>query len=90
MSADLLCVEDGASPEEVFDRLASARFTAAPVVRDGRLLGVMTRKGALRSTLYRPALDAAGRLMVAAAIGINGDPAAKAEPSPSPPASTCS
>jgi GMP reductase len=78
MSSDLLCVEDGASPEDVFDRLASARFTAAPVVRDGRLLGVMTRKGALRATLYRPALDGAGRLMVAAAIGINGDPAAKA------------
>ena len=78
MSADPLCVEDGASPEEVFDRLASARFTATPVVRDGRLLGVMTRKGALRSTLYRPAVDDQGRLMVAAAIGINGDPAAKA------------
>ena len=79
MSADPLCVEDGASPEEVFDRLASARFTATPVVRDGRLLGVMTRKGALRSTLYRPAVDREGRLMVAAAIGINGDPTAKAE-----------
>jgi IMP dehydrogenase len=39
----------------------------------------MTRKGALRSTLYEPAVDAEGRLMVAAAIGINGDPAAKAE-----------
>jgi len=78
MSADLLCVQDGATPEDVFERLASARFTAAPVVRDGRLLGVMTRKGALRATLYRPALDGEGRLMVAAAIGINGDPAAKA------------
>ena len=78
MSTDVLCVEDGTSPQEVFDRLASARFTAAPVVRDGRLLGVMTRKGALRATLYRPALDGDGRLMVAAAIGINGDPAKRA------------
>src|SRR5205823_1379903 len=43
------------------------------------LLGVMTRKGALRSTLYQPALDGEGRLMVAAAIGINGDPAGRAE-----------
>src|SRR5204862_182853 len=50
-----------------------------PVVRAGRLVGVMTRKGALRSTLYPPAVDADGRLMVAVAIGINGDPAAKAE-----------
>jgi len=78
MSTDVLCVEDGTSPQQVFDRLASARFTAAPVVRDGRLLGVMTRKGALRATLYRPALDGDGRLMVAAAIGINGDPAKRA------------
>jgi IMP dehydrogenase len=79
MSADLLCVEDGSPPEAVFERLESARFTAAPVVAHGRLVGVMTRKGALRSTIYRPALDAAGRLMVAVAIGINGDPVAKAE-----------
>ena len=79
MSSDLLTIEAGVPPETVFDRLASARFTAAPVVRDGRLVGVMTRKGALRSTLYAPALDRDGRLMVGAAIGINGDPTAKAE-----------
>ena len=45
---------------------------------DGRLVGVLTRTGALRSTLYTPALDAAGRLRVAAAVGVNGDVAAKA------------
>ena len=33
----------------------------------------MTRKHALRSTLYRPALDPEGRLMIGAAVGINGD-----------------
>ncbi len=32
----------------------------------------------LRATLYTPATDAAGRLQVAAAVGINGDVAAKA------------
>ena len=37
------------------------------------LVGVLTRTGALRSTLYQPALDAQGQLRVAAAIGINGD-----------------
>ncbi len=79
MSTDVLWVEDGSSPQDVFERLESARFTAVPVVRDGRLIGVMTRKGALRSSLYRPALDGDGRLMVAAAIGVNGDPGAKAE-----------
>ncbi|MEJ2578308.1 MAG: GuaB1 family IMP dehydrogenase-related protein [Kineosporiaceae bacterium] len=61
-----------------FDALHGARRRFAPVVRDGRLVGALTRTGALRSTIYRPAVDAAGRLRVAAAIGINGDVAAKA------------
>jgi IMP dehydrogenase len=39
----------------------------------------MTPKHALRSTLYRPALDAEGRLLVGAAVGINGDVAGRAE-----------
>ena len=38
----------------------------------------MTRRGALRSTIYTPALDAEGKLMVGAAVGINGDVAGKA------------
>ena len=50
------------------------RRALAPVVDDeGRLVGVVTRKGALRSTIYRPALDADGRLMLAVAVGINGE-----------------
>jgi IMP dehydrogenase len=39
----------------------------------------MTRKHALRSTLYRPALDPDGRLMIGAAVGINGDVAVRAQ-----------
>jgi IMP dehydrogenase len=35
--------------------------------------------GALRATLYTPALDSKGRLRIAAAVGINGDVAAKAK-----------
>jgi IMP dehydrogenase len=45
---------------------------------DGMLVGVLTRVGALRSTIYQPCVDDAGRLRVAAAIGVNGDVAAKA------------
>jgi IMP dehydrogenase len=62
-----------------FDRLHDARRRFAPVVRGGRLAGVLTRTGALRSTLYQPAVDASGRLRVAVAVGINGDVAGKAE-----------
>jgi IMP dehydrogenase len=62
-----------------FDVLHSARRRVAPVVRaDGTLLGVLTQIGALRSSIYSPAVDASGRLRVAAAIGINGDVAANA------------
>jgi IMP dehydrogenase len=42
------------------------------------LVGVLTRTAALRSALYRPTVDDAGRLRVAAALGVNGDVAAKA------------
>lgn len=45
----------------------------------GRLVGVLTRTGALRATLYRPAVDGAGRLRVGAAVGISGDVAARAD-----------
>jgi IMP dehydrogenase len=62
-----------------FGVLHEARRRFAPVVRDGRLVGVLTRTGALRSTIYQPALDAGGRLRVAAAVGINGDVRAKSD-----------
>ncbi len=52
----------------------------APVTSaDGLLTGVLTRKGALRSTIYTPNTDAEGQLKVAAAVGINGDVQGKAE-----------
>jgi IMP dehydrogenase len=48
-------------------------------VEGDQLVGLMTRKGALRSALYRPALNGDGVLLTAAAVGINGDVAGKAE-----------
>lgn len=64
----------------IFERLRQERRRVVPVVReDGTLVGVLTQTGALRSSIYSPALDTRGRLMVAAAIGINGDVAANAE-----------
>jgi IMP dehydrogenase len=49
------------------------RKLAPAVDAQGRLIGVVTRTGALRSTIYRPAVDALGRLRIAAAMGVNGD-----------------
>ncbi|NBS27910.1 MAG: GuaB1 family IMP dehydrogenase-related protein, partial [Actinobacteria bacterium] len=47
--------------------------------RNGKLAGCVTRKGALRSTIYKPAVDAQGRLIIGAAVGINSDPAKRAK-----------
>ena len=80
MSRDLVTVSHRSGLDGIHDQLTRLRISAAPVVDDdGRLVGIVTRKGALRSTIYRPAVDRDGRLMVAVAVGINGDPAAKAK-----------
>ena len=79
MSTDLLTFTDGVDAEDAFNTLHDRRRRVAPVVdRDGLLIGVLTRTGALRSTLYRPATDDHGRMRLAAAVGVNGDVAAKA------------
>lgn len=52
---------------------ATGSVTSASVVEHGRIVGALSRRSALRNTVYRPALDASGRLRVAVAIGINAD-----------------
>ncbi|MEV0848768.1 GuaB1 family IMP dehydrogenase-related protein [Streptomyces sp. NPDC049954] len=80
MSRDLVLLDAEIAPRDAFNRLDGANRRYAPAVdREGRLAGILTRTGALRATLYQPATDEAGRLRVAAAVGINGDVAGKAE-----------
>jgi IMP dehydrogenase len=79
MSPELRILSADVDPEEAFEQLGAKRLHVAPVVGvDERLIGVITRKGALRSTIYRPAVDDDGRLKIGVAIGINGDPAGRA------------
>ncbi len=78
MTTDVLTFEEGTPLQVMFEGLAAKRVHCAPVVRAGVLVGVVTKKGALRSTLYTPALDAKGRLRIAAAVGISGDVKARA------------
>lgn len=79
MVTEMVTVDDGVDVEKAFDVLSHARRRLAPVVApDGRLVGILTRAGALRAHLYEPATDAQGRLRIAAAVGINGDVASKA------------
>lgn len=79
MSDDVLTLPADSSAVETFDALTARHLDAGLVVDHGALLGVMTRKSALRSTLYRPALDPDGKLLIGAAVGINGDVAGRAE-----------
>jgi IMP dehydrogenase len=76
---DVLTLPLSTAPREVFDRLhGRTQKVALGVDDDGRLKGVLTALGALRAEVYTPALDAEGRLRVAAAVGVNGDVGAKA------------
>jgi IMP dehydrogenase len=80
MSAELLSLPSGTDPEHAFRLLHGGRHRVAPVVdAEGRCVGILTRTGALRATLYEPATDRRGRLRIAAAMGINGDVAGKAK-----------
>ncbi|MDX3111199.1 GuaB1 family IMP dehydrogenase-related protein [Nonomuraea angiospora] len=80
MSSELLTLPAGLDPRTAFERLHGGRHRLAPVVDPGgRLVGILTRLGALRATLYQPATDEQGRLRIAAAVGVNGDVAAKAK-----------
>lgn len=79
MVADPITVAADIDPREGFDLLDRSRVPMAPAVdAAGRLVGLLTKVGALRATVYRPALDADGKLAIAAAVGVNGDVAGKA------------
>ena len=76
---DFVTAPVGTDPRKVFDLLEHAPVDVAVMTNaDGILAGVLTRTGAIRAGIYTPAVDARGRLRIAAAIGINGDVAAKA------------
>lgn len=70
---------EATGPRAAFDALVAAGLDRADVVAGGELVGSVTRTQALRGTIYRPAVDAGGRLRVAAALGINRGIADKAK-----------
>nr|WP_274637885.1 GuaB1 family IMP dehydrogenase-related protein [Microbacterium bovistercoris] len=71
--------DDVTDARHAFDLIVDSAAETVCVLRHGMLVGTLSRRSALRSTVYRPGVDADGRLIVAAAIGINGDVAAKAQ-----------
>jgi IMP dehydrogenase len=79
MTTELTTMPDTLQPREAFEFLNERLRVVAPVVsKNGELVGIVTRVGALRATLYQPAVDSDGKLRIAAAVGINGDVADKA------------
>ncbi len=73
MTTDVLTLERDVDLHAAYDVLANHHLDVAPVLDGDQMVGVLTRKGILRSTIYAPALDPAGQLMIGAAVGINGD-----------------
>ena len=79
MSPRMIAISTSTHPREAFELLEADRArVAVAIADDGSLVGILTRVGALRATLYTPAVDPNGGLRVAAAIGVNGDVAGKA------------
>ncbi|MET0467427.1 MAG: GuaB1 family IMP dehydrogenase-related protein [Aeromicrobium sp.] len=79
MTTDVLTFQAGDDPRTCFNQMSARHIDFAPVTDGGILVGALTRKAALRSTIYTPALDSDGRLVIGAAVGINGDVTGKAE-----------
>ena len=80
MHTDFTTLQETINPREAFDALEQSRREFAAIVNSsGDLVGILTKAGAVRATLYHPALDSKNRLRIATAIGINGDVTAKAK-----------
>ncbi len=63
----------------LYEDLDARRLHLAPIVASGTLVGLITKKGLVRSSVYLPSRDSRGSLRVGAAVGINGDVEAKAQ-----------
>lgn len=73
MSRDIVSLDETATPRKIFDELQKAHVSVMPIVQkgSGKLLGVMTAKGTIRSEIHRPAVNSKGELLTAVAIGIS-------------------
>ncbi|STD08236.1 Inosine-5'-monophosphate dehydrogenase [Dermatophilus congolensis] len=78
MTTDFPTVTEHDDLADVFELLERRHIKAIPVLRDDLLLGLLTKRGILRSAIYTPNLDEHRRLAIGAAIGINGDVSHKA------------
>lgn len=79
LAAPMVASEELADARAAFDRLEEIPGQFVAVEENGELIGALSQRDALRSTIYAPNVDASGRLRVAAAVGINGDVVGRAK-----------
>jgi len=76
---EVISVPSDLSPEKMFDILLAHHVNVAPVVENQKLIGLISQMGAIRSKLYSPAVDKHNRLLVAVAVGVNGEVVTKVD-----------
>jgi IMP dehydrogenase len=70
---ELLTVSSNTNLETIFAFMNQNRINIVLVVDKKKLIGVISKKGTIRSSLYKPAVDRNNKLLIGAAIGINRD-----------------
>jgi len=70
--------DDVTDSRAAFALIEAAGVEAVAVRHHGVITATLSARSAVRSTIYSPALDAHGRLRVAAAVGVTGEPGARA------------
>ena len=77
---NMIILRQDLSPKDMFDKMNQNHIKLAPIVdHNNQLIGVLTKKNALRADLYQPAVDQNNKFLIGVAIGINGDVKQKAE-----------
>ena len=72
MATDIISSGENTTPEEAFEKLYQSHVSLLPIIKNsGELLGVMTKKGAVRSKIYKPALNTKSEFITAVAMGVS-------------------
>ena len=80
MTTDIISADESITPREAFERLHKSHIPVLPIIdKSGELLGIMTKKGAIRSEIYKPALNKNGEFITVVAMGVSGNAVKRAE-----------
>jgi IMP dehydrogenase len=80
MSKNIVSANESITPRDAFDKMGTHHIPILPIIKQsGELLGVITPKGAVRSTIYKPALNNQGQFLTAVAMGISNGVSERAE-----------